>query len=75
MDQAGFISFDEMEAWHDQLFEAYESEPPPGYAWVSAEQMLNADKKLFAEVSRACSSGVKISSSGDRPVEEALKSM
>ena len=72
-DQAGIVTFTEMEKWHDHLMEAMFREPPEGYAHVTRTQMLNADREIFLRMSEDCRRGLKQDARGLRPVEEALR--
>ena len=59
MDVAGIASFEALDEWSEQLFEAMEEEPLSGYAPVSAEQVEDADKKLFSEIAKKTEMGIK----------------
>ena len=67
------MSFEAHEEWADLLLECVQSEQVPGYARVSVEQALRADKELWLKITGSCRDGVRRSAIGARPVETALQ--
>ena len=51
MDQANLLDFGIHQLWVDRLLKVRLQAPPSGYAKTSFRQMLEADKKLFEELS------------------------
>ena len=68
-DQSGLISFDVLNRWIQRLFECMARSPPPGYAAVSLDQILSADREIFKLVSDATSSKVTPQPGGVKPVD------
>lgn len=71
-DQAGILSFEIHEKWIDFLLEHRLQKPPKGYAQVTWEQLMAADKELFKRVAEDCKTGIRPLPSGDKPVEKAF---
>ena len=51
-DQIGLASFVEQERWRNRLFHALTDAPPNGYRYVSVQQILAADQRLWHFVSQ-----------------------
>ena len=75
-DQAGLISYSIMESWHSELFKVMMRLPPPGYSMVSIGQVINADRELFRRMAELTRHGIRPTSNGDRPLQDAwIRSM
>ena len=74
LDQAGVASYEILDAWLSKLFKTLTQDPPPGYASVSHEQLLNADKELFARAADMVGPNIAPTPSG-RPVDDAIKAL
>jgi hypothetical protein len=61
------------EKWVNHLFSQLNHFPPPGYANVSLEQILQADIELFTILANECRTGIAADVNGVCPVEVALK--
>ena len=72
-DQSGLISYGVMESWHSELFKIMMRQPPPGYAHVSMGQVVNADRELFRRMAELTRNGIRPTSAGMRPLEDAWK--
>ena len=51
-DLAGLASFERLEEWHTQMFQAMTRQPPAGYKFVTTQQVMAADRQLWALVSQ-----------------------
>ena len=71
-DQCKLVSYIEHERWVNHLFAQLQHTPPPGYAAVTMEQILNADVELWQLVADECRSGLSITAGGVSPVEVAI---
>ena len=56
-DQANIMSYLEHEKWVERVFEARIDSPPEGYARISHQQIINADRKHIRETSRVDQDG------------------
>ena len=72
-DQSGLISFEVLNKWVQRLFECMTRPPPPGYAAVSLEQIMAADREIFKLVSDATSSAVAPQIGGLKPVDAVFE--
>ena len=68
MDQANLLDFGIHQLWVDRLLKVRLQAPPSGYAKTSFRQMLEADKKLFEELSNETRHGVQMTVKG-RPLD------
>ena len=73
LDVADVVSFEVHEEWAELLLDCVQSEQIPGYARVSIEQALRADKELWHKIAGSCRDGVRRSPAADRPVGKALQ--
>ena len=73
MDMCRMMSYVEHEKWVSHLFSQLNHVPPPGYACVTMEQILSADRELWTLISEKCRSGLKVNPAGEFPVEVELK--
>ena len=68
MDQANLLEFKVHQLWVDRLLKVRLQVPPPGYAKTTFRQLLEADKKLFEELSNETRQGVQTTVKG-RPLD------
>ena len=73
MDQAGLCSFDCLEMWHNQLFQASMKQPPAGHKYVTIQQGLNADKEMWSVLSRDTRGALRVAAGADPPLDEHVK--
>eukprot|EP00435_Cladocopium_sp_Y103_P066931 s1136_g29.t1 len=59
MDQANLLDFKIHQLWVDRLIKVRLQVPPPGYSKTTFRQLLEADKKLFEEISDESRHGVQ----------------
>jgi hypothetical protein len=72
-DQSGMISFEVLNRWIQRLFETMSKHPPPGYAPVTLDQILAADREIFKLVSDATASAVTPLPGGIKPVDAVFE--
>ena len=71
-DQCRLVTYVEHERWINHLFAQLNHIPPPGYAVVSIEQLLQADIEMFTMLANDCRQGLAVDGAGVMPVEAAL---
>ena len=71
-DQCNLVSYVEHERWVNHLFSHLARQPPPGYAPVSTDQILQADRELWTTLANECRSGLQMTAAGVKPVEQAI---
>ena len=67
-DQANVLGFLLHDQWIERLFESRVDCPPEGYAKISQQQVVNADRRLFVKLAELTRSGIQLTSAG-RPVD------
>ena len=72
-DQCRVVTYVVHEKWVNHLFSQLSHIPPPGYAGVTLEQILQADVELWTILSNECRSGLTAVADGALPVEQALR--
>ena len=72
LDQFDLIPYQVMEMWSDLLLQQFLREPPAGHKKVTLEQLHMADFELFKAMQRATRKGIRPTSSGVRPMEQAF---
>ena len=72
MEQAGLCSFTKLESWHTQMMNTTMREPPNGHKYVSMQQVLNADKELWALMSQETRGQLKVAVGQDPPLDKHL---
>ena len=72
LDQFDLIPFQVMETWSDLLLQQFLKEAPMGHKRVTLEQLHLADFELFKAMQRLTKKGVRPTSSGARPMEQAF---
>ena len=73
-DQCALISYEEHEVWVQQLLSQLTKEPPPGFAKISINQAIRADRELFTIMAQEVQN-VQPDSKGDLPMEAKLKEL
>ena len=71
-DQCRLVTYVEHERWINHLFSQLNHIPPPGYAAVSIEQLLQADVEMFTMLANDCRQGLSVDGNGVMPVEAAI---
>ena len=71
-DQATLISWDLHDSWISSLFHRMEESPPSGYAPVSLDQCLRADRRLFVKMAEECRSSIVAVPGNPRPLDLAM---
>ena len=69
-DMCRMMSYIEHEKWICSLFSQLSHVPPPGYAPVSMEQILTADRELWTLVAEKCRNGLRVDAAGTYLVEK-----
>lgn len=72
-DQARILSFSSLEKWSEKLLRAFMTEQPAGYARVSFDQCVRADRALFCRMQELTRGGIRMDLQGVLPCEAALK--
>ena len=75
MDQAGLCSFDCLEMWHNQLFQAMMKQPPAGHKYVTIQQVLNADKEMWLTLSQDTRGALRVAAGADPPLDAHVKKL
>jgi hypothetical protein len=70
-DQLGLMDYLFSEKYHTYLFNLLTQSVPDSHHMVTVQQLLSADKHIWAKMAELCREGVT-ASSGDKPMEEAL---
>ena len=73
LDMCRMMSYVEHERWISHLFSHLYLQPPPGYASVSMDQILSADREMWTLLAEKCRRGLKLDSAGKFLFEEELK--
>jgi hypothetical protein len=66
-DQCRVLTYVVHEKWVNHLFSQLNHIPPPGYASVSLEQILQADVELFTILANECRTGIAADVNGSLP--------
>ena len=72
LDQANILDYLEHDRWVERLFDCKVSSQPDGYAKISMQQLINADRKLFVKLAELTRSGVQLTATG-RPCDAVFK--
>ena len=67
-EQANIVGFKLHDKWVERLMKSRLEEPPVGYARISHEQIVNADRRLWQKVAELTRSGIQATAAG-RPVD------
>ena len=71
MDQANLLEYNIHQKWVDRAIKMRVTLAPHGYQMTSFPQVLDADKKLFEELSDATPAGVQVTAEG-RPLDKCF---
>ena len=74
LEQAGLLSYSLHEKWAEKLINSRYRELPTGYARVSTQQILQADKQAFIVAADMCRAGVQLEAAG-RALDEVWDSV
>ena len=74
-DQCALIKYEEHEVWVQQLLGQLTREPPPGFAKVSINQVIRADRELFTIMAQELQDTVQPDARGNFPMEVKLKEL
>ena len=74
-DQCALIGFEEHEMWVQQLLGQLTREPPMGFAKVSTNQVIRADRELFTIMAQELQESVQPDARGNLPMERKLKEL
>ena len=72
LDQMDLMSYQFCEDYHEHLFDLMQQVVPPGYAPLSVNQILNADKMIWTYMSSHCRTGISRRPDGSLPMEVQL---
>ena len=70
---AGVASFKVLEKWTNHLFHKLQQEPPPGFRYISQDQLIRADKALWLKVAEDTRAKVQVSVDGTKSVDVAVE--
>lgn len=75
-DLANVASFQIMEEWSQLLFDRVCQEPPAGYRYISTEQIITADRKLWVKIAESTRANVtSVDANGLKSVDNALRTL
>eukprot|EP00435_Cladocopium_sp_Y103_P041572 s3385_g11.t1 len=72
LDQANVLDYLEHDRWVERLFDCKVSSQPDGYAKISMQQIINADRKLFVKLAELTRTGIQLTGTG-RPLDLVFK--
>ena len=72
LDQANLLDYLEHDRWVERVFDCRTAMQPSGYSGISMQQIINADRKLFAKLAEGTRSGIQTTASG-RPLDAIFK--
>eukprot|EP00435_Cladocopium_sp_Y103_P033307 s2858_g8.t1 len=68
------LSWTVSQTWLSMMFSVYSTDPPPGFARVTLQQLIAADKTLWTILAREAEM-VKPDATGKRPLDEAVEKL
>jgi hypothetical protein len=71
-DQAGLITWSKHDRWVSSLFHRMQELPIKGYAMISLEQVLRADRRLFMKMGEHCRASIVGAPGANKPLDAAL---
>ena len=74
-DQVGLASFVQLEEWSNKMFQALLESPPAGYRYVTVQQILSADAKLWQIMSQESRGNIAVGIGLDPPLDSLLKKL
>jgi hypothetical protein len=72
LDQLDLMNYQFSEDYHEHLFDLMQQPVPPGYAPLSVNQVLNADKMIWTYLASHCRTGISRRADGTLPMEVHL---
>lgn len=72
LDQSDLMPFSVMEEYHDYLYDLVMLEVPNTHQSINLQQVLLADKMIWARMSSYCRAGISRRPDGSLPIENAL---
>ena len=72
LDQSNILDYLEHDRWIERLFDCKVSSQPEGYARISMQQLINADRKLFVTLAELTRAGIQTTAAG-RPADNSFK--
>jgi hypothetical protein len=73
MDQMGLMTYHAAERYHTYLFDLLLRPVPATHRTINVQQLLEADKHIFARMSEYCRTGLAVTAAGTYPMETALE--
>ena len=73
LDQCNLLAYNDSESYHDYLFDLMLLQPPAGFQEISSDQILTADKAIWARMTSLTRDGICIKPDGTRPLKQALQ--
>ena len=70
---AGIATFKVLEKWTNHMFHKLQQEPPPGFRFVTQDQLIRADKALWLRVAEETRARVQSSPDGKKSVDVAIE--
>ena len=67
-DQANLVDFVKLNSWTERLLQSRLVDPPPGYARITQNQIIQADRKLWVKIAELTRDGVQLRATG-RPID------
>ena len=74
-DQAGLASFVVLEKWTTKLMLAKLREPPAGYRFVSTQQICDADKEFWLQLSQLSRGRLNPGTGPDKPLDDFIEKL
>ena len=71
-DMSQLFKYEDLELWNDMMFERRMREPVAGFAHLTVQQLMAADKFLFERMGRATRAGCIPTTAGIRPLDAVL---
>ena len=74
-DQCQLVNYATHDKWVQNLLTSMTREAPPGYAKVSMEQVLRADKQMFTLIAQELTGSLKPDSTGALPMDAKMQTL
>ena len=74
-DLAGLASFERLEEWRTQMFQAMTRQPPAGYKFVTTQQVMAADRQLWGLVSQQSRRQLIIEVGNPPPLDKRIEAL
>ena len=72
IDQMGLMTYQKSEDYHTYLFDLLMRSMPGSFRQISAQQILEAYRHIWARISEYCRTGLAVDAAGNYPMELAL---